>query len=164
MNLLDHHGRSLHRLLGRLTLCEHAASDLIQDLFIRLNKSESFEKAINPYAFAWRTATNLAIDWRRKQKPLVELEKADDISMPSEDVLIMMLQDEQVQCVLDMVARLDELSRNVIIMRYIEQESYEQIALRTGKQSHHLRAVCSRALAKLRNMLGQTDIQQKGAC
>jgi len=164
MDLLDNHGHSLHRLLARLTLCEHAAGDLIQELFIKLNKSKSFAKAKNPHAYAWRSATNLAFDWRRKQKSFASLEKANELTMPIVNALDSMVQDEQVHCVMNCVAKLDELSRNVIVMRYIEQKDYEQIALATDKQVHYLRAVCSKALAKLREMLGQTETPQKGAC
>ena len=37
MELLDMHGRRLHRLLGRLTRSPDVAGDLMQELFIKLS-------------------------------------------------------------------------------------------------------------------------------
>ncbi|HEY2761830.1 MAG TPA: sigma factor, partial [Pirellulales bacterium] len=72
--LLAEHGQQLHALLFRLTLRADAAEDLLQELFCRLATSKSFQHAANPAAFAYRSATNLAFDWRRANKcnPTIE--------------------------------------------------------------------------------------------
>ncbi len=66
--LLDEHGGRLFALLYRLTLRSDVAEDLLQELFCRLSQSNGFQRAENPAAFAYRTATNLAFDWRRQRK------------------------------------------------------------------------------------------------
>jgi RNA polymerase sigma factor (sigma-70 family) len=55
--------------------------------------------------------------------------------------------------VLDMMTRLNNLAREVIVMHYIEQESYEQIARRLGKKPQHIRSISAKALARLRQLL-----------
>jgi DNA-directed RNA polymerase specialized sigma24 family protein len=39
-------------------------------------------------------------------------------------------------------------------MRYIQQQSYDDIAEQMNKTPHHVRALCSKALNRLRSMLG----------
>ncbi len=158
LELLDTHGRRLHRLLGRLTRSEDATSDLMQELFLRLSRSKGLERARDPYAYAWRAAANLAFEWRRRRKiklqPLGEDIREDE---PTDQPLGKAIQDEQVQRVLEATSRLDELSRNVIVMRFIEQEPYEEIAARLGKDAAYLRSLCSKALARLRQMCGDRE-------
>lgn len=158
LELLDRHGGVLHRLLGRLTRCEHATSDLMQELFIKLSNSKGTDRARNLYAYAWTTATNLAFDWRRKQK--VKLYPLDDDDRPDESgptALGRMIRDEQLELILDATSKLNELARNVVVMRFIEQQSYDQIALQLGKNPNYLRALCSRSLVRLREILVECD-------
>lgn len=158
LGLLDEHGRSLHRMLGRVTRCEHAAGDLLQDLFIRLVSSSAIEKADNPHGYIWRAAANLAFDWRRKRKitavPLEDAgEVADVYAGPAEKAQ----QNEQLETMLDSLCCLGELDRNVVYLHYIEQLTYDQIAARLGKNADHLRAVSAKAIAKLRIKLNPTE-------
>ena len=158
LELLDVHGGDLHRLLGRLTRCEHATSDLMQELFIKLSNSRGTDHARNLYAYAWTTAMNLAFDWRRKQK--VKLYPLSDDDRPDESsptALGRMIRDEQLELILDATSKLNELARNVVVMRFIEQQSYEQIALQLGKKANYLRALCSRSLVRLREILAEYD-------
>lgn len=157
LELLDRHGRSLHRLLARLTRCEHATGDLMQELFLKLSQSDGTAKAQDPYAYAWRTAANLAFEWRRRQKiklsPLNENEPLDE----SRPALERMIRDEQIERLLEATSQLDEPARNVVVMRFIEQKSYDQIAGQLSKNPAHLRALCSKSLARLRNILSEQD-------
>ena len=158
LDLLDTRGRSLHRLLARLTRCEHATSDLMQELFVRLSQSSGTRQARHLYAYAWRTAMNLAFEWRRRQKiTLSPLEQTDlpDNSQPS--ALGQMIRDEQIERLLEATSKLDEPARSVVVMRFIEQQSYEQIAERLGKKPAHLRSLCSKSLARLRSVLSEND-------
>lgn len=42
LELLQHNGPRIHRLLTRLTLSEDVAADLMQDLFLKLRSSDGF--------------------------------------------------------------------------------------------------------------------------
>jgi RNA polymerase sigma-70 factor (ECF subfamily) len=161
LELLDRHGRSLHRLLARLTRCKHATGDLMQELFLRLSQAEGTDQAHDLYAYAWRAAANLAFEWRRRQKirlsPLDDRDPLDESRLPA---LGRMIRDEQIERLLQATSRLDELARNVVIMRFVEQASYEQIAERLGKNPAYLRSLCSKSLARLRDMLSERDSAQ----
>lgn len=144
----------LHALLARLTLCEHTTGDLMQELFIKLGSSSAFDKARDPLAYACRTAINLALDWRRRRK--IAFQQWDENFLPVGDhpsALDHAIRSEEFQQTLDAIAKLSELARSVIVMRYIEQQSYDEIARHLGKKPQHLRSVSAKALAQMRKLL-----------
>jgi len=156
--LLDRHGLALHGLLARLTRCEHTTGDLMQELFLRLAGSRGFEKAQSPYAYAWRTATNLAFQWRRRRRVAVTLPEEPAIIDESPTPLGRVLEAERLERVLDATAALGQLARHVVVMRFIEQASYDEIAERLGKNPNHIRVLCSKSIRKLRDMLDKQDL------
>ena len=68
-----------------------------------------------------------------------------------------MIRDEELEQVLDATAKLSDLARNVVVMRYIEQASYEEIGRRLGKKPQHVRSACAKAMAQLREMLASEN-------
>jgi len=160
LELLDKSGANLYALLTRLTLREDVAEELMQELFIKLINSRSFDKAGNPEAYARRAAINLAFDWRRSRKrnPL----RLDQIREPASNdssPLGKLVQAEELDEILNAIGQLKKVPREAFVMRYIQQESYDYIAEQLGKTSHHVRALCSRASNRLRNILAHNQSQ-----
>ncbi|MHC4536853.1 MAG: RNA polymerase sigma factor [Planctomycetota bacterium] len=154
LQLLDTSGERLHRLLGRLTRCEDVVGDLLQELFIRLWSSRAFDKAEEPFAYAYRAAINLAFEWRRKQKATFQISQENcPASKDNPSALGKMIQAEELEQVLNAASKLTDLARDVVVMRYIEQDSYEEIGRRLGKKPQYMRALCSKAITELREML-----------
>jgi len=153
LQLLDTSGPRLHRLLARLTRREDVVGDLLQELLTRLLTSNGFDKAQDPFAYAYRAAVNLAFEWRRARKTTCQLSEencpaADGLSAQGK-----MIRDEELEQVLDATAKLSDLARDVVVMRYIDQASYEEIGQRLGKKPQHIRSVCAKAMDQLREML-----------
>lgn len=160
LELLDRSGANLYALLTRLTLREDVAEELMQELFIKLSNSRSFDKAGSPEAYVRRAAINLAFDWRRsrKQNPL----RLDQICEPASNdgsPLDKLVQAEELDQILNAIGKLNRTSREAFVMRYIQQESYDYIAEQLGKTAHHVRALCSKASNRLRNILGHNQTQ-----
>jgi len=154
LDLLQSCGTPLYAMLTRLTLSENDAGDLMQELFIRLSQSKGLDKAKDPIAYARRAAVNLAFEWRRKRK--ARFEPLGHHCMPAQNqpsALGTVIQKEQLEQVLDAAAKLKGLAREVIVMHYIERQSYEQIAGRLGKNPAHIRSVSAKALARIRVLL-----------
>jgi len=154
LELLDTSGAHLHALLGRLTLDGHATGDLMQELFIRLSGSNGFDRAKNPFSYAYKVAINLAFEWRRKRK--IKYQPLEEDCLPADReplALERMIRTEELNQILDATSQLSELARNVVVMRYIEQQSYEEIGQRLGKKPHYLRSVSAKALARLKALL-----------
>ena len=154
LELLDAEGPHLHRLLARLTRREDVAGDLLQELVIRLCQSGGLEKAQDPFAYAYRAAVNLAFEWRRRRRACVHrtVEKRD---MPAgaPSPLGAVIREEELERVLDAAGRLNHVVRDAVLLRYLEQMSYEEIARRLSKKPQHVRSLTSKALAQLRAWL-----------
>ena len=154
LQLLDVSGPRLHRLLARLTRREDVVGDLLQELFLRLWNSKAFDRAEDPFAYAYRAAINLAFEWRRQQQIKCQpLEGNCPLARDNSSALGKMIEAEELEQVLDATSRLSDLARDVVVMHYIEQDSYEEIAKRLGKKPQYMRSVCSKAMARLREIL-----------
>jgi len=154
LDLLESHGERMHTLLTRLTLCESTAEDLLQDLFIRLSKSESFDLARNQSLYAIRAATNLAFEWRRKQQRTIQSQSLTDEpiarDMSPGDVLE---HKEEYARVLRALDGMSELGRQVIVLHRLQGESYDAIGSQLGKTPHQVRAICSKAIGQICDLL-----------
>ena len=162
LQLLDEHGPSLYGHVARLTQCEHATRDLMQDLFVKLQTIDRFDQILDLYAYAWKMATNLAFDWHRRQR-IVARSKESVVCKEADEAqpLDQMIQSEKIQQLLGATAQLNDLARQVIVMRFMEQASYDEIALRLNKKSGYLRSLCSKSLARLRDLLSEQGPVQK---
>ncbi len=155
LELLEESGASLYALLTRLTLREDIAEELMQELFIKLSNSRGFNKVVNRGAYAHRAAMNLAFDWRRgrRRNPL-RLEQVSEPVSKDGSPLGELVRTEELDEILNAIGRLKGSYREAFVMRYIQEESYDYIAGQLGKTSHQVRALCSRALNHLRDILG----------
>ena len=156
LELLDASGARLYALLTRLTLREDVAEELMQDLFLKLGGSRDLTGVDCLYAYARRTAINLAFDWRRRRwkRQTRPLEDVREPVSPARGPLGDAVQTEAFEQVLSAVERLSGTSREAFVMRYIQQDTYEVIAQQLGKTPRQVRALCFRAMKRLRNTLG----------
>lgn len=155
MKVLDEHGSRLYATLVRLTLHHDVAGDLLQELFVRLGSSDTFQTARDPAAFAWRTALNLATQWRRERKPAAKL--AEDIASSAKSPLDRMVRDEELSRLLDGLDELSEMARVCFVLRFIERQSYDQIGRALEKTPHQVRGHCHAAVKQLREKLATEE-------
>jgi RNA polymerase sigma-70 factor (ECF subfamily) len=156
LELLDRSGAHLHVLLTRLTLREDVAEELMQELFLKLYGAKDRGGIDCWHAYARRTAINLAFDWRRRQR-IRRTGSLDDMAERASETagpLGRLIASEELEQVLAAVDRLAGASREAFVLRYIEQDSYEEIAEQLGKTVHQTRALCFKAMGALRSMLG----------
>jgi RNA polymerase sigma-70 factor (ECF subfamily) len=160
LTLLERSGPALHALLTRLTLRTDVAEELMQELFIKLNSARNGESIENLDAYARRTAVNLAFDWRRKRRAsTMALDRISEPVCTDNSPLSNIVEAEELEEMLEAISRLKETPRRVLVMRYIQQESYDHIAEQLGRSPHHVRALCSRALLRLRDVLKPAPAQ-----
>ena len=154
LRMLKEIGPELYSVLARVTLCEHAAEDLLQELFMKMSKQTEFDKFKNPEAYLRRAVINLAFDWRRRKnnekRPAAD---ADNQESPIKGPVQKLIDEEQKQMVLDAVGTLKWQYQQVIVMRYLEQRTYEEIAELIGKDVHYSRTVCRRGRIQLQHIL-----------
>jgi RNA polymerase sigma factor (sigma-70 family) len=162
ITLLDEQGRRLYATLARLTLPQPAAADLFQELFLRLGQSPAFFTANDPSAYAWRTAINLAMEWRRRQHrrrhtnapiDFDESPEHPDFVVSGPSPLDRIIRQEQTAQMLDALGGLTDLARECFVLRWIENESYASIAAALGKSQQQVRGMCHAAMRQLRDKL-----------
>jgi RNA polymerase sigma-70 factor (ECF subfamily) len=136
-----------------LTRRQDVAGDLLQELFLRLLDSKAFDKAQDPLAYAYRAAINLAFEWRRGQQTAFQSLEQGCRGADESSALAKIIRAEELEQVLNATSRLNDLARDVVVMRYIEQDSYEKIGERLGKKPQHVRSVCAKAVGQLKEIL-----------
>lgn len=151
MSFLETYGAALHALFTRLVLRADVAEDLLQELFLKLQRADGFARAANRKAYAFRTAIHLAFDWRRAQRPVQPL--ATEPAVATASPLDRLIDAEELEQVLNAIAQLPELGRQVVVLHYLQQQEYAEIAEQLGKTDHQVRGLCSKALAQLRTIL-----------
>ncbi len=155
LELLDKSGAGIFTLLTRLTLRKDAAEELMQELFLKLSNSRGFEKSASRDAYARRAAINLAFDWRRKfRQKAVSQEFAYEVVTNEGSPLSKIIRTEELEEMLNAIEKLNEKGRQAIVMRYIQEQSYEDIAAQIGKTPHQARAICAKAMNRLRDRMG----------
>ena len=159
LKLLDKSGANLYALLTRLTLREDVAEELMQELFIKLSNSRRFDKAGNRQAYTRRAAMNLAFDWRRSRKrnPL-SLDQVREPTSNDSSPLGKLVRTEELDEILNAIGQLKGSYREALVMRYIQEKPYDYIAEQLGRTPHQVRALCSKALSHLRDILGQNQL------
>ncbi len=159
LDLLDTCGRRLHVLLFKMTADRDAAEELLQELFLRVLHSPGFPAAPNPEGYLFRAAINVAFDWRKRNRRTPGATQLDDVAATDTVTpLDRLVQHEHVEHLLTAMAQLSEQDREVISLRFLQDESYDWIAARLESTPHVIRSRCSKAVARLRTLMKTNEI------
>jgi RNA polymerase sigma-70 factor, ECF subfamily len=133
--LFETHKDRVYSIALRYSGNSTAAMDIAQDTFVKLlSNIGQFRGDSSFESWLYRLVVNTCLDHHRKRRrflPLLEdgLEEALDIfRAPRESALHEMLREEQTERVQQVVAQLPEEQRIVVVLRYTDGLSYEQIA------------------------------------
>ena len=151
----------LHRMILSLGASEHEAEDILQEAFLRLwQKVETLillpeRKCFNyVYTAVRNTAlSHLRRSSRRLTQPLDENLPAPAGKGPEEYYLSL----EKERLFRAAMEKLDETSRQVLLMRYVLEEDDKQIAQRFGVKPDSVRMMASRARAKLKTEMKKLE-------
>jgi RNA polymerase sigma-70 factor (ECF subfamily) len=127
---------SLYRYMLRHTQRSSDAEDLVQDVFVRLSRMEGVAAIRNGEAFLFEIAANLLRDWARKRRThgaTVEVsetyfELRDGEPGPERVLQAKVELGEVVQA----LNSLGEKTRNIFILRRLEQHKCQEIAALYG--------------------------------
>ena len=154
VEILDQQGAKLFALLLRITLRHDAAEDLLQELFLNLCQSTAFEAAQNRIAYATSSAVHLGLQWRKAQRrnDSTALGRMGEPSSESNSIGNL-IDREGVEQLLDRLAELQDRDRQILISHYLQHESFEEIGKSHGRTAHHIRALCHKAIVRLRKLM-----------
>lgn len=128
------------------------AEDVAQEAFIRLwqHRESMGGDRVRPWLL--RVTRNLCLDRLRKRRPEVEIEDEHAMSGgPAEG-----LQNSQLGLALRAaLARLAEPYRSLVVLRDVQQSSYEDVAQATGLSLPQVKTYLHRARRQLRDQLAE---------
>ena len=161
--LVKRHETNVYNLCLRMSGNPEDAMDLSQEAFLKAWRGIGFYKAESAFStWLYRLTSNVCIDFLRKQKrrptvsltveeeeAAVELEVEDTAPSPEEQVL----HTERSQAVADAMGLLEEDFREVLILRVVEDLSYEEIAEIMDLKVGTVKSRLARARLKLKKLL-----------
>jgi RNA polymerase sigma-70 factor, ECF subfamily len=160
--LLADHGERLHALLVRLTLREDVAEDLMQELFLKLARNCQIAQVRDALAYAIRVATNLAFDWRRARRRMTRIESDEnELHAPDHSPCSELIANEEFERVLNALDCLPRSYRDLVVMRYLQGQDYDAMARALGRTPHQVRALCCKALRRLRGLAEKSSLPRR---
>ncbi|HOG28059.1 MAG TPA: sigma-70 family RNA polymerase sigma factor [Vicinamibacterales bacterium] len=164
--LVERHARAVYNLVARVVRDDGVAEELTQEAFLKAFRAlGSFDPAYKFSTWVLRIAHNLAIDHLRRVRPiLVPIDDWSGSENPG-DVLV----DARAPSPLDhalrrdlradleaALSRLRPAFRSLVVMRYLEDLSYEEIALATGLPLGTVKSHLHRARAALARLMAES--------
>jgi len=157
--IVERHHRSLYanalRRLGDPVLAE----DAVQETFLRAFRNlERFDGDYHLDAWLHRIVTNACHDiGRRKGRDSRLFDRACtavEVEAPPADEGIAVLPDQDMGRVLD---QLPETYREALLLRFVDEMSYSDVALKTGVSEENARARVSRGRSMLKRLMTSTS-------
>lgn len=166
--LVERHQQVVFRIVFRLLKNREEAEDVAQESFLRCYQNLHRYDQSRPFTpWLYRIATNLALSRLRRLKnrfvswDLIADRLAGRDSFPSQDGSRLGAcpetaweEEETRREMMAALKRLKPLDQTVIILRYFEEQSYEDIAYILGTTRNNVEVRLSRARQKLRAMIG----------
>ncbi|MDI2131463.1 SigE family RNA polymerase sigma factor [Yinghuangia seranimata] len=141
----------LMRLARTLALDEARAEDLVQEALIRMWRVWPRVRLEHPDAYARRTLVNVAMSWRRR-KWWGETAVAYIADRPRDAVEGPAAATADRDLLRRAVAQLPYKQRIVVLLRYVEDLSEQQVAELMGCSAGTVKSQASRGLARLRKL------------
>ena len=129
--LFEAHKDRVYSIALRYSGDPAAAMDIAQDTFLKLLSSlQNFRGTASFDSWLYRIVVNACLDYKRSGRrvtPFLET-LLDAVAAPAESILTRMMRVEREQTIQEIVARLVPEQRIVVVLRYTEGLSYDQIA------------------------------------
>jgi len=139
---------------------ENQAEDLTEEVFVRAWEAlPKYQHRKYPFSsWLYRIAHNLIIDYYRMKKP-VPLSNGLMRSYPSsaESLDHIVNRKHETQLLVNAMRKLSELEQEIVLLRFVEGLSHEEIAEMVGKSQTACRVTLHRALKSLRATLAKLE-------
>ncbi|OGD23807.1 hypothetical protein A2Z10_01600 [Candidatus Azambacteria bacterium RBG_16_47_10] len=154
MALYDEYSDAMYRFMLFKVSDRDLAWDLTQDCFMKTwhyfaTKEHEVE---NKKAFLYTIARNLVIDhWRQKEKrATIDIDLVAHTIEDGNDLYATTVLQDEIRSLMGLLNKLPEHDKEILVMRYAEELSFDEIAKTTGKSNVAARVHAHRALKKLK--------------
>ena len=165
--LINRHKDRIFTTIILIVKDSYIAEDLFQETFIKIIKNLKKGKYNEEGKFlpwAIRIARNMAIDYFRKMKRMPTITSSDGedvfrkIKLAVDNREEQMIRTERENMVRDVISRLPEEQRQVLILRHYGDLSFKEIAGMTGVSINTALGRMRYALTNMRKMMEHTSI------
>ena len=158
LSVIREYERVIYKVCYLYTTPNATLSDLYQEVVLNIWKAfPKFRRECKISTWIYRIALNTCISFIRKEKNIPEIVTLTQEADRSEE-------DDETQAMLRqlyrMINRLGQLEKSIILL-YLEEKSYEEIAEITGCNAEAIRSNLSRARKKVRDVYLQTIQERK---
>lgn len=163
-HLMKHYSDSLFQYVAKHTDSREDAEDIVQEVFLSCYKyRDKFDNTkCGEHAWLYILAKNRLKNYYRDKKPVVSLE--DQVTEPEVDinyaeqvVHMMTCRDLTAQA----LQQLDPRSQKIIVLRFFQGKSHEEIAEWMGLSTGNVRVIQSRALRVMEEFLRNKNINME---
>ena len=164
--LFETHKDRVYSIALRYSGDSAAAMDIAQDTFVKLLSSiQQFRGDSSFESWLYRMVVNSCLDYHRRRRRFLPLmdDALDVFRSSKEGALSEMLREEQAERVQMVVAQLPEDQRIVVVLRYTEGRSYEEIADLLGCRRGTVASRLNRAHKALERRLSHLRSERQGA-
>ena len=147
--------RKLFSVAYRLMSNAQAAEDMVQETFLKLwMQRDKMEKVDNPEAYSITVLRRIFYD-KMRAGHLQEVDKdVGSLQVSSSQNISKQLEEaDEYQRVRLLINHLPEPQARIMLMRDIEDRSFEEICIETGLTEVNIRSILSRARKKIREQI-----------
>ena len=161
--IVKNYSERLYWHVRRMVGTHEDADDLLQDIFLKIwTALPSFRGEAQLYTWVWRIATNETLNWLRREKVRAALRfQSIDAELERRILADPYFNGTDAQRELfKALARLPEKQRQVFVMRWWDELSYDEISAITGTSVGALKASYHIAQEKLELNLSQAEVSK----
>lgn len=147
--------RKLFSVAYRLMSNAQAAEDMVQETFLKLwMQRDKMEKVDNPEAYSITVLRRIFYD-KMRAGHLQEVDKdVGSLQVSSSQNISKQLEEaDEYQRVRQLIIHLPETQARIMLMRDIEDRSFDEISIETGLTEVTIRSILSRARKKIREQI-----------
>ncbi|MGZ3724825.1 MAG: RNA polymerase sigma factor [Pseudobdellovibrio sp.] len=151
------HSSKIFGFLKSRIRSEQKVKEVYQEVFIKIHKSKHlYNDKLPALPWIFTITKTVMIDELRKEKALQlvseeELDKLEDSEKTEES--------ENLSRAGEMLAHLPEMQKAAIEMRYLNEQTFEQIAESLKVSPGNARQIISRGVKRLRELLGEGGVK-----
>ena len=162
-SIVKQYSERLYWHVRRMVGSHEDADDLLQEIFLKIwTALPSFRGEAQLYTWVWRIATNETLNFLRKEKVRAMLRFASADELAAQRVMAdpYFNGTDAEREMAKAVARLPEKQRQVFIMRWWDELSYEEISAITGTSVGALKASYHIAQEKIKLNLSDAEVSK----
>ncbi|HWR67283.1 MAG TPA: sigma-70 family RNA polymerase sigma factor [Bellilinea sp.] len=159
--LYQRYVRRIYNYIYYRTGSQHDAEDLTERVFFRaMNHIQNYHNRGLPFtAWLYRIAHNLVANWhrdsnRRREVPLED--HTHTLRQGGDYPEVALVKNQEVQGLLEAIRKLPEDRQNLIILKFVEHMSNDEIARIMGRSEGAIKSLYHRTLLSLRTDLTGT--------